>query len=408
MGALGAAGSARDVAVSVAVRERSLGKRGGWCQIALAGVAASTSIAIGGAIEDGAEPQSSSTTVPAPSAIEPAFAEAAIARSDGVDAVDRWTAQPTLAVARDVPATLYDAVTIEICGYGPVTLPPDDPDPLQSLPRALRSEVLEEVRAEMTVGGDAQARAAAQLILLRSNLSDAPETADVLARQAIASQDPAVYAMALEGCRGFSGEGAGACALLNRAQWARLDPDNAVAWLELGAEAHERGEPDAESDAMSHAALARRSDGYEELLPGLVERTLAGSSLSLRHALALNAASTAKTIWSASRSNHAYEYCASGLAVDTVRLQCEAIAGILVQRNVAQVERRTGVAIGRQLGWPQDRLNALAADGTGFDPREQPALGRDLSCEGVSRVERSLMAATRDAIPGDPPAASLR
>jgi hypothetical protein len=408
MGTLGEAGSAADVAVSIGVRERSPGQRGGWRLIALAGIAAATSIAPEGAIED-AEPHSSSATASAPSVIESALADAKIAPSHGVDAVDRPAARPTPTVAPAAAAAIHDAVTIEICGYGPVTLPPDDPDPLQSLPRALRSDALEEVRAEMTVGGDAQARAAAQLIFLRSNPSDVQETADALARQAIASQDPAVYAMALEGCRGFGGEGAGACALLNRAQWARLDPDNVVAWLEVGAEAHERGELDAESDAMGHAASARRSDGYEELLPGLVERTLAGSAPSLRHALALDAASTARTIWSASRSNHAYEYCASGLAVDTVRLQCEAIAGILVQRNVGPVERRTGVAIGRQLGWPQDRLNALQeADGTSVDPRERPALGLDLSCEGVSRVERSLMAATRDAFPSDPAAASLR
>ena len=408
MGTLGEAGSAADVAVSIGVRERSPGQRGGWRLIALAGIAAATSIAPEGAIED-AEPHSSSAMASAPSVIESALADAKIAPSHGVDAVDRPAARPTPTVAPAAAAAIHDAVTIEICGYGPVTLPPDDPDPAQLLPRPLRADALEEVRAEMTASGDPQARAAAELISLRSNLGAARELADVLVRQAIASQDPAVYAMALESCRGFVAEGAGSCALLNRAQWARLDPDNVAPWLELGAEAHERGDAEAESDAMGHAALARRSDGYEELLPRLVERTLAGSAPSLRHALALTAARTAQAVWSASRSNHAYEYCASGLAVDTVRLQCEAIAELLVRRNVGPVERRTGVAIGRQLGWPQDRLNALQeADGTSVDPRERPALGLDLSCEGVSRVERSLMAAAREPFSGDAAPVSLR
>ena len=119
--------------------------------------------------------------------------------------------------------------------------------------------------------------------------------------------------------------------MLNRAQWARLDPDNVAPWLELGAEAHERGEAEAEADAMGHAALARRSDGYEELLPQLVERTLAGSAPSLRHALALTAARTAQAVWAASRSNHAYEYCAAGMAADTVAVNvrtCPGLAGL--------------------------------------------------------------------------------
>ena len=398
---LGEAARETEVAVSSGARGRPARA---WWAVALAAAAASTTIAVVRAIEAGPEARASATAAPQTATFEPALAAPAATPSRDVHAVDRPTAQPSPAAGRRAAAR--DAVTIEVCGYGPVTLPPDDPDPAQLLPRTLRADALEAVRAAMTASADPQARAAAELISLRSNLGAARELADVLVRQAIASQDPAIYAMALESCRGFVAEGAGACALLNRAQWARLDPDNVAPWLELGAEAHERGEAEAEADAMGHAALARRSDGYEELLPQLVERTLAGSAPSLRHALALTAARTAQAVWSASRSNHAYEYCATGMAADAVRQQCEAIAETLVQRRGGLAELRTGVAIGRQLGWAEERLNALQeAHGASVEHPELPTLGLDLSCSGVARVERWLIASTRDPLSAETPVA---
>ena len=55
----------------------------------------------------------------------------------------RQTHRPTSHVVMAAPAAARDAVTIEVCGYGPVTLPPDDPDPLQQLPPSVRTGALE-------------------------------------------------------------------------------------------------------------------------------------------------------------------------------------------------------------------------------------------------------------------------
>jgi len=295
------------------------------------------------------------------------------------------------ALARRAPDTAPDAVMVEVCGYGPVTLPPDDPDPFQQIAPKVRAAALEDVRAQMMRSGDARTRAAALLIALRTGGGNVRELADALAREAARSHDPALHAMALEGCRGFASDDGGACRLLSRAQWARLDPDNVLPWLELAAEAHGRGEPKRESAAMRRASRARRSDGYEQLLPALVDRTLAGSAPSLRHALALTASRTVQTIWSASRSSHAYEYCASTAASGPDRHACEAIAKTLVQRSPGPAERRVGLAIGHQLGWPEERLHAMQPRAARDDGSEQlPTVGLDLSCDGVSRTERWL------------------
>jgi hypothetical protein len=300
--------------------------------------------------------------------------------------------------------TTIDTVTIDVCGWGRVTLPPDDPDPMQQLPGAVRAQALDEARAAMTGSGDPQARAAALLIGLRAGGGRARELADALARQANGSQDPAVYAMALEGCRGLATEDGGACGLLNRAQWARLDADNLLPWLELGAEAHARGDPGAEADAMSRAALARRSDGYEGLVPELVDRSLGRGAPSLRDALALAASRSVQTTWSASRSHHAYEYCVSGAGADVDRMTCDAIAATLARRSLNASDRRAGLAMGRQLGWPEERLQALQrADADAM--AELPPVDLDLSCDGVSRVERRLrqLASRGDMASGDVP-----
>ena len=87
---------------------------------------------------------------------------------------------------------------------------------------------------------------------------------DQLVRLAVVSQDPLVYVIALEACKGSAEGGAANCALLSLEQWARLDPDNAQPWLELAAQAQREHDVDAELDAMRHAALVpaqRRAPG---------------------------------------------------------------------------------------------------------------------------------------------------
>jgi hypothetical protein len=348
----------------------------------------------------------------APAVVSPARAPQ-ISRPAAFESPATVAQQPSVRAAAAPPpgsnvgAVPSEPVRMEICGFGMVTLPADDPDQLQQVPQSVRNAVMRSVTASMLDSGDPQARAAALLIGTRSGGSNAHELAELLARLAVGSQDAAIYAMALEGCRGSMVDDSGSCQLLSRAQWVRLDPDNVLPWLELAAEAQQRDEPQAEAEAMRHAALARRSDAYEGLLPGLVERSLASQASPLQRTLALSQSWTVQTAWAVSRSSHAYEYCTSGPGMDADRHSCEAVAETLAQRSLNLADLGVGLAIGRNLGWSAERLHALQqVNDAVSEISGLQTIGLDLSCDGIARTQgwlrqlsaRGELPAMRDAI----------
>ena len=334
------------------------------------------------------EPAAASTASTAAPAAPPTLESA---RQTVPQPAPRYAAAPA-AAARTVAAP-SDPVEMEICGFGMVKLAADDPYQLQRVPPALRKAALEGVDALMLESSDEQVRAAALLIGARSPRDDARERADRLARLAVGSQDAAVYAMALEACKGWGAADGGACQLLNRAQWVRLDPDNVLPWLELAAEAQDRSEPEAEGEAMQRAAHARRSDAYDGLLPRLVERTLGSDAPPLQRTLALSASWSVQTVWALSRPSHAYSYCLSNAALGAAERQhsCEAIAETLAQRSLSLADLGVGLAIGKGLGWSVERLRALQQVNDAISEISGlQTIGLDLSCDGVARMQEWL------------------
>lgn len=207
--------------------------------------------------------------------------------------------QPHQPPARRAPAV--DTSMVEVCGFGTVQIPPDDPDPVQRIPFVLRQSAIDTADALMLASDDAQVRAAALWMGARIRGREVRERVEQMARLAAASQDPYVYAMALEACQGLGAIDRGSCQLLSRAQWVRLDPDNAVPWQALAAEAREHDEPQAEDAALQLAARARHSDMHAGWLPRLVDKALLGAQAApLQRTLALSASWSAEAVWAAS------------------------------------------------------------------------------------------------------------
>jgi len=291
---------------------------------------------------------------------------------------------------RRTPAA-RDAGEVEICGFGAVRLPADDPYGLNRVPETVRRSALDEVDRRMLASGDEQVQAAALMIGAQSHGGEAPSRIDRLAQLADHSQDPVVYAIAVEACRAWTPEQGGACQLLSRAQWVHLDPDNALPWLELAAEAEQAQQPDAEDAAMHRAASARRSDAHAGVLPALVERALVDAHAApLQRTLALSASWSAQAAWAPPRSGQAYLYCQAEALGDANRRQtCDALARTLTQRGMSLADVSVGIAIGRNVGWPAERLQALQdeLDALGHAGRFQSAVGLDLSCAAVERTQ---------------------
>jgi hypothetical protein len=188
----------------------------------------------------------------------------------------------------------------EVCGYGEVQVAPDDPDPVQRIPIDVRRSALEAMDALMLASDDDQVRAAALWMGARLRGREVKSRIEQIARLAAASQDPFVYAIALEACGGGRESDAGSCKLLSTAQWVRLDPDNAVPWQALAADARAQGQAQAEGDALASAARASRSDVHAGRLPGLIDKALGPQAAPLQRTLALSAGWSAEAVWSAS------------------------------------------------------------------------------------------------------------
>lgn len=253
----------------------------------------------------------------------------------------------------------------------------------------------------MLANPDPAIQAAGLLIGARTRPDEARSRVERLARLATATHDARIVAIAAEGCRDARDDWASACHLLEPAQWAQLDADNAVPWLTLAEISRARGDAAAEDDAMYHAARARHSDLRPVLLPALVEQALADAPRhALLRTLALAASGDVQAGWSFASTTEAMHYCMADdrVLIDPDRARtCDLLAGVLAEPGASAIELGTAQAIGVRLAWPAQRLEALESQATASaDAARRRNVAMDMSCSGVDAAEASLQAALRE------------
>jgi hypothetical protein len=358
------------------------------------------------------EPEASGTAIPPPSL--PAAADPRSAARPHAMAKPPAPSTPL----RDRPATaqalqVADDGT-EVCGWGSVQLPADDPFPLQRLPAAARRAALDQAQAAMARDADVRVRAAGLLLGARAGAAGARVRIEQLARLAAASTDATTYALALQACQGLADAAGGPCGLLGGAQAAQLEPDNAQPWLALAAEAAARQDTEAEHDAMRRAARASHLSAHAAALPVLVAQALPDPDASLQRTLALGIAmgmqDVARLLPPPGGVAQARAYClggglggslagglAPGLATGPAAAgagmdgepraaSCRALAQLLLQRGRGVAELGAGLDIARRwtstlpglVGWQQEH-DAL------IDTAPPLADGIDLGCAAQQR-----------------------
>ena len=212
---------------------------------------------------------------------------------------------------------------------------------------------------------------------------------EALARSALTTTDPAVYALAFRVCAS-GGVRDGACALLNAEQWARLDPGNAAPWQEVFAAAQARRDSAAANEALHRIATSQRSEQRFFDLPGLFI-DVAPDDDGLRNGvflLVIEAIGLQSTVSLPSYAPFASVCRREALRDSNRRQTCDSIAELLAQKSDTLVERAMGEAVGRQLGWPQERIERMRAEQdafitstyAGIEPRN--AMG----CDAIRRV----------------------
>jgi hypothetical protein len=226
---------------------------------------------------------------------------------------------------------------------------------------------------------DARTRAAAMMMR---------EEFEPLVALALASNDPTIYAMAIQACKRRSpAAGTGqACQLLSPDQLAQLDPDNLMTWLDVAAAALARGDAGSVAEAMHRASqshvVRERTDEFTALaLSALPPEVSDAERLHVLVAVVgMQAGLTQSGYQTVGR------YCTVEATRDANRRQtCAAIAERMVTQGRTLLQWAIGRRIGERVGWPADRVDLIGAKVEAFKQafvdRWEHAPGGPFSCE---------------------------
>jgi len=192
----------------------------------------------------------------------------------------------------------------------------------------------------------------------------APESIGPLAQLATATLDPAVYAIAANACKIYDDAPMrGACDLISVDQWTRIDADNAAPWLMLAVQAKQRKDPAAEREAYERAAQAHRLDRYGDSLYAFSQPALP-DDISPMDRIALTLTMTGVEARQQQPQSGVTQFCkASNLAADSKRREvCNSLAELYVAKARTLIDFVIGVALGKQVGWSQEKLAALTQE----------------------------------------------
>ncbi|MBL0727703.1 hypothetical protein [Piscinibacter sp. HJYY11] len=309
---------------------------------------------------------------PEPHAMVEALAPVAkverLARADEAQLLHQGVSSGAAALLAPAGPGVTAADETEVCGLGRVKADehgrPRDMAPIQSAAQRLREQVLPSLLASQ----DDNLRAAGLVMVAldkRGAAVDGVEGGAARARDELASMaafkgTPQVYAWAMRVCQPQRGEGV--CRMLSADQWARLEPGNAMAWLQVAADAKVRRDEPAVAEAMYRVSHAARSDARQGALAGTVLAKLPPeadmlSRIGLAHELdGLDRRAELPLV-------AASQYCGVNEVRDANRQQvCAAVAEVLTRRGSTHAEASLGISIGERAGWPAERVAAAGEE----------------------------------------------
>jgi hypothetical protein len=305
-----------------------------------------------------------------------------------------WPVSAALSAVK--PAMQADhAGEIEVCGVGKVKIDRDDWTATGKFFDARTKKPRMRWLSELRNSDDYRARATGlylEGIFDRDEPRKDPEVArDELVQLALATKDPAIFALAntkcIQGVEDISS--AGACPQLTLDQWTRSDSDNAVPWLQLAAKARKENDSAAEAAAFARAAQSHQYESYNWSLFAFAQASMPSDATAADRwylttdLLGVEAAMPMPYIT-------VFQYCSREAMSDaTVRRQCNAVAELLVNKATTLLELSLGKSLGTRVGWTPEVIDKLTqqlnasmqalAQMTPSDPHDQ------WSCDSVAR-----------------------
>lgn len=340
------------------------------------------------ASDDGVAPSTSDRPWPADGAgsgMRTAFPTATAASN-----VAPATAPPTAAVAFAAVAS-----SPAICAFGPVLDVRNRTEEEHERLHRLIAGPFERLVAALRQRGDAPSNAAGLLLASREAVNEAHRQArraahvgcgddadcaervssehlarsdagsrevDALLRVAVASRDPFVHAIASEACHGsmhWTGTGPpAACAAIRPAQWAALDPGNAVAWLHAAAAASAAGDASGVDAALLRASRASTTELYGDRIYGVLAAAVPEGASDDERLAAHVVAAHVIAMWTLPPYGAAIRWCDAGRLRDADR---RATCGDLAERFGEQGRTLMDLGIGIALARRIDPASARAA-----------------------------------------------
>ncbi|MGY4830319.1 hypothetical protein ACVNIS_17240 [Sphaerotilaceae bacterium SBD11-9] len=254
---------------------------------------------------------------------------------------------------------------VEVCGLGRKKADESgqlqDMTPVQLAAQAARDRVLPAL-----LGSSDEAGRAAGLLLQALGAPGPGDAAaptshllarDTLASMALSTRSPQVYAWAMRACQNERGEGM--CQLLSADQWARLEPHNAVAWLQVAVDAQARLDAAAVAEAMYRVSHSSRVDAHWNGLTSLVMARLPAEVPALAKGALVE---ELMTLEAGVATPHliASQFCTEADVRDANRRQtCSAVADVFQARGTTLTDVGLAATLGERVGWPADRVDAL-------------------------------------------------
>lgn len=338
----------------------------------------------------------------APERVEPALPSptgAASAAGAGQRAAGAPPGVPG-ALAAAAPAGAASSVEI-YCGLPAVTVDPNDEAQMQRVAEAAheklqahRARVLPGWIEEMKSSADEQLQAAAWYLEAREvwtkrteagQAADAFDAVNELVRLAQRSRDPLTYALAFQSCETHRGAaGISACDGLSVEAWAERDPGNAFPWLfAAGLDRVDARQRTRYVDGVLASSFMRGTWGA--LVP-VMGRAAPPAEPPLDRSVRFFEAMSAD-LPVASALGGVFGHCGeSALRNGVRRQQCEHLATFLTERSDTFFEAGIGSALGKRLGWSQDRLDRLKAEREALQ-EVLPDGGALAGCAGLARAE---------------------
>ena len=346
------------------------------------------SLGLGPTLHEGKTSQAHASIAPVPTSSARA-ASTSLARQDARAAIDPTAHWPF----KSAP---LQANEVEYCGFGTAAAESPAAQALAQQAGQGIGAAADRLFALMATSTDARTRAAAQL---------AHDERDALATTARQSGDPTVYAMALQACqRGGSDARSAQCETLSAGQQARLDPNNAVPWLQVAGEALQRKDMAGVAEAVYRAALASTSRSREFAFTDVALSALPTDWPARDAMLASARVLEIHASLALPRYIAAVQHCATDRVAADANLQqtCDRLARGLTERGDTLIDYGIGRRIGERAGWPAEvvelnnaRFAAYMRSQTDGDTLASN-MGNATGCDAMRRFVRLAFAHSRD------------